>query len=226
VDTLPAEPAVVFDMDGVIVDSEPLWILARKDLVRAANGRWIPEADTAMMGIGSDEWSVYMRDHLNLNHLTAERIRDEVIARMIRLYGESVPLIPGAREAVEAAGRRWRLAIASGSDRVLLGAVLASSGLAGAFAATVSAEDVAEGKPSPLIYEEACRRLGARPTACVAIEDSGSGIASALAAGMKVIAVPRRGFEPDEAILGRATLVLPDLRHLEPETVERVLASG
>ena len=223
---LPAEPAVVFDMDGVIVDSEPLWIEARQDLVRAEHGRWIPEADTAMMGIGSDLWSAYMRDHLGLGHLSAERIRDEVIARMVARYGHSVPLIPGARAAVEALGRRWRLAIASGSDRVLLDAVLASSGLRDAFAATVSAEEVDEGKPSPLIYREACRRLGARPEACAAVEDSGSGIASALAAGMKVIAVPRRGFEPDRAILGRATLVLADLGQLTPDVVERLLHQG
>ena len=225
-DALPAEPAVVFDMDGVIVDSEPLWIRARQDLVRAEHGRWIPEADTAMMGIGSDEWSVYMRDNLGLGHLTPERIRDEVIDRMVARYAESVPLIPGAREAVESLARRWRLAIASGSDRVLLDTVLASSGLAGAFAATVSAEDVAEGKPSPLIYREACRRLGARPEACVAVEDSGSGITSAVAAGMKVIAVPRRGFEPDTAILDRAALVLPDLRRLGPDIVAGVLAGA
>jgi HAD superfamily hydrolase (TIGR01509 family) len=167
-----------------------------------------------------------MRDHLGLGHLTPGRIRDEVIDRMVARYAESVPLIPGAREAVKALARRWRLAIASGSDRVLLDTVLATSGLADAFAATVSAEDVAEGKPSPLIYQEACRRLGARPQACVAVEDSGSGITSAVAAGMKVIAVPRRGFEPGAAILHRATLVLPDLRQLGPEVVDGVLAGS
>jgi HAD superfamily hydrolase (TIGR01509 family) len=218
----PAEPCVVFDMDGVIVDSEPLWVRARKELVRQANGHWIPEAETAMMGISSDEWSAYMRDHLALS-MTAEQIREDVIRRMVELYRNGVPLITGAREAIEAIGRRWRVGVASGSDRVLLDTVLTSSGLAGHFAATVSGEDVDEGKPSPQIYQEACRRLGANPRACVAIEDSGSGIASALAAGMKVIAVPRPGFVPDGEILGRATAVLPDLTDLNPDVVAGVL---
>jgi HAD superfamily hydrolase (TIGR01509 family) len=223
VQELTSEPAVVFDMDGVLVDSEPLWVQARKDLVRQAHGRWLPEAETAMMGISSDRWSAYMRDALRVN-LPAERIRDEVIARMIDLYGRSVPLIPGAREAVVAISARWRLAIASGSDRVLLDTVLDRSGLAGYFQAAVSGEDVTEGKPSPVIYQEACRRLGARPEACAAIEDSGSGIASALAAGMRVVAVPRPGFEPAPDILDAATVVLPDLLSLTPDVLSPLLA--
>jgi HAD superfamily hydrolase (TIGR01509 family) len=144
---------------------------------------------------------------------------------MIELYRESVPLIPGAWQAIETIGRSWRLGIASGSDRVLLDTVLETGRLKDFFEATVSADDVAEGKPSPLIYEEICRRLGARLTACVAIEDSGSGIASALAAGLKVIAVPRPGFEPSDEILGMATLVLPDLRRLQPDLIRRLLAN-
>ena len=120
--------AVVFDMDGVLVDSEPLWMHARKDLVQAAGGRWIAEAETAMMGISSDRWSAYMRDRLDIQNYTAEHIRDEVINRMIDLYRKNVPLLPGARAAVEAMALRWPLAIASGSDRVLLDTVLATPG--------------------------------------------------------------------------------------------------
>jgi HAD superfamily hydrolase (TIGR01509 family) len=220
---LPSDPSVVFDMDGVIVDSEPLWVRARKDLVGDANGRWIPEAATAMMGISSDRWSAYMRDRLGVD-MTAKQIREEVIRRMVELYRQSVPLIPGAQEAIETIGKRWRIGVASGSDRVLLDTVLKKTRLEDSFAATVSADDVAEGKPSPLIYQEACRRLGARPSAGVAIEDSGSGIASALAAGMKVIAVPRPGFDPGVEILGRATAVLCDLHELHPDLIAQVLS--
>jgi HAD superfamily hydrolase (TIGR01509 family) len=216
------EPCVVFDMDGVIVDSEPLWVRARKQLVRDANGRWIAEAETAMMGVSSDQWSVYMRDRLGLD-MTPTQIRDEVIGRMVALYHQAVPLLPGAREAVEALGRRWPLAIASGSDRVLLDTVLSSSGLTGRFAVTVSGEDVAEGKPSPQIYLEACRRLGADPANCVAVEDSGAGIQSASAAGMKVVAVPRPGFEPAAAVLAKADLILTDLVHLGTDAVRQLL---
>ena len=211
-------------MDGVIVDSEPLWVRARQDLVVEAGGRWIPEAETAMMGISSDRWSVYMRNRLGLGHMTPMEIRDEVIGRMVTLYTAGVPLLPGAREAIEATRSRWRLGIASGSDRVLLDTVLTAAGLVGSFAATVSGDEVAQGKPAPLIYQEVCRRLGSNPPACLAIEDSGAGIESALAAGMTVVAVPRPGFEPDAAVLARARAVLPNLGRLSPGLVRGVLA--
>jgi HAD superfamily hydrolase (TIGR01509 family) len=176
-----------------------------------------------MMGISSDRWSAYMHDRLGLGHLTPERIRGEVIGRMIALYRQQVPLLPGARAAVEATAARWPLAVASGSDRVLLDTVLTSSGLAVCFAATVAGDEVREGKPAPLIYEEACRRLEASPGDCLAIEDSGAGIDSALAAGMKVVAVPRPGFEPDPGVLVRATAVLPDLTRLNPDLLAGLL---
>lgn len=216
--------AVVFDMDGVLVDSEPLWMRARKDLVRVAGGRWRAEAETAMMGISSDRWSAYMRDRLDMQSYTAEQIRAEVIGRMIDLYREHVPLLPGARVAVEAMASRWPLAVASGSDRVLLETVLAATGLAQYFVATVAGDEVTEGKPEPMIYQEVCRRLGADPEHCVAIEDSGAGIASAQAAGTKVIAVPRPGFQPNPEILARATVVLPDLTQLDVDRVAAILA--
>jgi HAD superfamily hydrolase (TIGR01509 family) len=222
----PAGACVVFDLDGVIVDSEPLWVRARKDLVREAGGRWLQEAETAMMGISSDRWSVYMRDRLGLQAMTPGQIRAEVIGRMVALYGAHVPLLPGAREAIEATARRWRIGVASGSDRVLLDTVLSATGLRDRFAATVSGEEVAVGKPAPLIYQEVCRRLGADPRTCLAIEDSGSGIESALAAGMRVVAVPRPGFEPDPEVLARATAVLPDLTRLSADLVRGVLPPG
>ena len=222
----PAGVCVVFDMDGVIVDSEPLWVRARKDLVREAGGRWLPEAETAMMGISSDRWSVYMRDRLGLRAMTPAQIRDGVIGRMVALYGAEVPLLPGAREAIEATGRHWRLGVASGSDRVLLDTVLSATGLRDRFSATVSGEEVAAGKPDPLIYQEVCRRLGVDPRSCLAIEDSGSGIESALAAGMSVVAVPRPGFVPDPEVLARASTVLPDLTRLSADLVRSVLPTG
>jgi HAD superfamily hydrolase (TIGR01509 family) len=222
----PVAGCVVFDMDGVIVDSEPLWVRARKELVREAGGRWIAEAETAMMGISSDRWSVYMRDRLGLRDMTPAQIRDEVIARMVALYGAQVPLLPGAREAIEATARRSRLGIASGSDRVLLDTVLTTARLRDEFAATVAGDEVSAGKPAPEIYQEVCRRLGADPRACLAIEDSGSGIESALAAGMRVVAVPRAGFEPDPAVLDRADAVLPDLTGLTPDLVATLLAAA
>ena len=217
-------PAVVFDMDGVLVDSEPLWMRARKDLVRAGGGRWHADAETAMMGVSSGVWSAYMRDRLELQHYTAEQIRADVLDRMVELYRQDVPLLPGARAAVDAAASRWPIAIASGSDRVLLDTVLSTTGLGRCFAATVAGDEVSEGKPHPMIYDEACRRLGADPRQCVAVEDSGAGISSALAAGLKVVAVPRPGFAPKPEILARATVVLPDLTVLDADRVAAVMA--
>lgn len=218
-----ATQCVVFDMDGVIIDSEPLWAKARQDLVRDVGGRWLPEAATAMMGVSSAVWSVYMRDRLRVP-LTAPEIRAEVITRMIGLYRRSLPVIPGALHAVRAVAGRWRTGVASGSDRVLLDTVLSVTGLDACVAATVAGEEVAEGKPSPIIYQEACRRLGVAPRACLAVEDSGAGISSALAAGMKVIAIPRPGFEPDPVTLARATVVLPTIEVLTGRVVADVLA--
>lgn len=216
--------AVVFDMDGVLVDSEPLWRRARKDLVRAGGGRWHADAETAMMGVSSGVWSAYMRDRLDLRRYTAEQIRADVLDRMVELYRKDVPLLPGARAAGEAAAARGPGAIASGSDRVLLATVLAATGLGPCFAATVAGDEVSEGKPHPMIYDEACRRLGADPRHCVAIEDSGAGISSALAAGLKVVAVPRPGFAPRSEILARATVSLPDLTGLDADRVAAVMA--
>jgi len=218
--------AVVFDMDGVLVDSEPLWMRARKDLVRAGGGRWHADAETAMMGVSSGVWSAYMRDRLDLQQYTAEQIRADVLDRMVELYRADVPLLPGARAAVEAAAARWPVAIASGSDRVLLDTVLTATGLGPCFAATVAGDEVSEGKPHPMIYDEACRRLGADPQHCVAIEDSGAGISSALAAGLKVVAVPRPGFAPRPEILARATVSLPDLTGLDADRVAAVMAQA
>ncbi len=208
-------PFVVFDMDGVLVDSEPMWVQARQDLVREAGGEWLAEAETAMMGISSDRWSAYMRDRLGLGHLTQEEIRAGVIDRMVARYREHVPLLPGAWAAVEAAAGRGPVAVASGSDRVLLDAVTQSSGLARFFAGTIAGDEVAEGKPAPLIYEKACALLGVEPARCVAVEDSGAGIESALAAGMAVVAVPRPGFAPSPEVLARAGAVLTDLFGLD-----------
>jgi HAD superfamily hydrolase (TIGR01509 family) len=215
--------AVVFDMDGVLVDSEPLWSRARQDLVRDAGGRWIAEAETAMMGISSDRWSVYMRDELGLHAMTAPQIRVDVLDRMAALYREHVPLLPGARAAIELAADGHPLAIASGSDRVLLDAVLEGTGLGRYFAATVAGDEVTEGKPAPMIYEEACRRLGVSPATSVAIEDSRAGIASALAAGMRVVAVPQADAAVPPELLARATVTLRDLTHLDADLLDGIM---
>ena len=210
--------AVVFDLDGVLIDSEQVWDAAREQLVRERGGRWHAQAQRDMMGMSSTEWSAYMHDELGLPE-PPEEIDDEVVQRMLARYRESLPILPGASEAVVALGARWRLGLASSSNREIIDEVLRLANLADLFVVTVSSEEVARGKPSPDVYLEAARRLRAAPERCVAIEDSTNGILSAHAAGMEVIAIPNRQFPPRPETLALAGAVYESLIELTPEAV-------
>ena len=210
--------AVVFDLDGVLVRTEEIWDEVREALVRERGGRYDAAAQRAMMGMSSLEWSLYMHDELGLQE-RPEEISAEVVRRMLRRYDERLPLIDGAVEAVERIAARWPLAVASSSNRELIDAVLAGSGLARHFRATVSSEEVPRGKPSPDVYLEAARRVGAPAERCAAVEDSHSGIRSAKAAGMVVAAIPNATYAPDEEALAEADAVLESLAELTPDTL-------
>jgi HAD superfamily hydrolase (TIGR01509 family) len=213
--------AVVFDLDGLLVDSEQLWDQAREALARERGGRWHDRAQTDMMGMSSLEWSRYMHDRIGLRE-SPEEISAEVVRRMETLYRERLPLLPGAREAVERLAARWPLGLASSSNRPLIDLTLELSGMAPYFRATVSSEEVAGGKPAPDVYLEAARRLGVDPTRTAAIEDSHNGILSAAAARMRVVAIPNRRFPPGDEALAQADVVLDSLDELTPETVSRL----
>src|SRR5919198_1569216 len=183
-DITPVE-AVVFDLDGVILDTEELWDEVRESLARERGGRWSDRAQADMMGMSSPEWSRYMHEVVGLAD-PPEEINREVVARMLDRYTERLPLIDGAVQAVERMAARWPLGLASSSNREVIERALEVSGLGRFFAATVSSEEVARGKPAPDVYLEACRRLGIRPERAAAIEDSHAGIESARRAGMRV----------------------------------------
>jgi HAD superfamily hydrolase (TIGR01509 family) len=180
--------AVIFDLDGVLVDSEQLWNEAKEALVREAGGRWREDAPHAMMGMSSREWSTYLREQLGVN-LSVEEINGDVVRRMTELYRTGVPVLDGAAEAVRALHRRWPLGLASSSNREIIDLALDASGLSDAFVATVSSDEVSRGKPAPDVYLEAARRVAAEPRRCVAVEDSSNGLRAAAAAGMVAIAV-------------------------------------
>jgi len=152
--------AVVFDLDGVLVDSEEIWDRAREGLAKERGGRWHDGAQRDMMGMSSTEWSRYMHDVIGLEE-PPEEINREVVRRLTELYGEHLPVIPGAKEAVERLAARWPLGLASSSNRELIDLVLELLGVQALFEATVSSEEVARGKPAPDVYLEAARR--ARP---------------------------------------------------------------
>ncbi len=213
--------AVVFDLDGVIIDSEELWDEVREGLARERGGRWSAQAQSDMMGMSSTEWSRYLHETVGLPE-PPEEINREVVSRMLDRYSEHLPLIDGAVDAVKRLAAHWPLGVASSSNRELIDRVLEVSGLAPYFQTTASSEEVAHGKPAPDVYLEAARRLGVEPSHCVAIEDSTSGIRSAHAAGMHVVAIPNRAFPPPDDALALADVVLESIKELAPEVITEV----
>jgi HAD superfamily hydrolase (TIGR01509 family) len=210
--------AVVFDLDGVLLESEQIWDEAREQLVRESGGRWHERAQQDMMGMSSPEWSRYLHEQLGLEE-APEEISAEVVRRLESIYRERLPLVPGAQEAVERMASRWPLGLASSSNRPIIELALELASLARFFRVTVSSEEVARGKPAPDVYLEAARRLGVESAACAAIEDSSNGIRAARAASMCVVAIPNRTFPPDADALAQTTLVISSLKELSPETV-------
>jgi len=210
---------VIFDLDGLLLDSEQVWDEAREELARERGGRWSEHAQRDMMGMSSPEWSRYMHDVIGLPE-PPEEINAEVVDRLEQRYREHLPVITGAQAAVERLAARWPLAVASSSNRELIDLALDLMGIAKYFKATVSSEEVARGKPAPDVYLEAARRLGVDPTNAAAVEDSTNGIRAATAAGMRVVAIPNEHFAPDEEALGQADVVLGSLAELTPEAVE------
>lgn len=210
--------AVVFDLDGVIIASEELWDDVRENLACERGGRWSAQAQADMMGMSSTEWSRYLHEVVGLPE-SPEEINREVVRRMLGRYSDHLPLIDGAVDAVKRLAARWPLGLASSSNRELIDHVLELSGLASCFKVTVSSEEVERGKPAPDVHLEAARRLGVEPSRGVAIEDSASGIRSAHAAGMHVVAIPNRAFPPPADVLALASIVLESIKELDPEVV-------
>lgn len=210
--------AVVFDLDGVLIDSEHVWDEARQNLAEERGGRWSENASRDMMGMSSPEWSRYMRDDIGIED-EPEEISAEVVRRLERVYRHELPLIEGAHQAVERLAARWPLGVASSSNRELIDLVLELSDLDRFFAATVSSEEVPRGKPAPDVYLEAARRLGVAPEHCAAVEDSENGILSAKAAGMRVLAIPNPQYPPHDEALASADDVLGSLAELTPDAI-------
>ncbi|MEV4493314.1 HAD family phosphatase [Micromonospora coxensis] len=213
--------AVIFDLDGVIVDSEPVWEEVRRAYVAAHGGTWQPDTQRRLMGMSTGEWAAYLSGELGVDR-TAGQVATEVVEEMTRRYARRVPLIDGADAVVRRMAARWPLGLASSSPTRLIAAALAATDLAAAFRVTLSTEETARGKPAPDVWLAVAERLGVDPTRCVAIEDSSNGVRSAAAAGMRVVAVPHGSYplDPDAAALAAVTLTSVDA--LTPEVVERL----
>jgi HAD superfamily hydrolase (TIGR01509 family) len=210
--------AVVFDLDGVLVDSEPVWEQVRRGLVAERGGHWAPDAQRRIMGMSTQEWARYLSEDLGVG-LPPEQVAELVIDRMAARYSEHVPLLAGAADAVQRMGARWPLAVASSSPPRLIDTVLRLAGLRSCFSVVMSTEQVARGKPAPDIYLAVTAGLGFPPPDCAAVEDSSNGLRSAAGAGLRVIAVPQPQYPPDAEALARASLVLPSLDELTTDAV-------
>jgi HAD superfamily hydrolase (TIGR01509 family) len=211
--------AVVFDLDGLLLDTEQVWDEVREALVRERGGRWHDRAQADMMGMSSTEWSRYLHEELGLSE-PPEELNRLVVERMEERYRRRLPVVDGAVAAVRRLADRWPLGLASSSNRQLIDLALDLMGVTDHFRATVSSEEVARGKPAPDVYLEAARRLGVRPQDTAAVEDSASGIRSANAAGMAVIAIPNAHFPPPADVLDLADVRLESLAGLTPDAVE------
>ncbi|MEV6343920.1 HAD family phosphatase [Actinoplanes sp. NPDC051851] len=202
--------AVVFDLDGVIIDSEEVWEEVRRAYVASHGREFLPDSQDRMMGMSTAEWSAHLADEVGVP-LPAPQVAAEVLGRMAERYRDDLPLIPGAVEVVRALGKDYRLALASSSARILIDQVLASAGLTDAFEVTLSTEEVPRGKPSPDVYLTAVSRLGLTPGVCAAIEDSSNGLRSAGAAGLAVIGVPHGVYPPAADAIAQASLVVASI---------------
>ncbi|MEU0569037.1 HAD family phosphatase [Nonomuraea sp. NPDC005983] len=208
----------MFDLDGVLVDSEPVWEEVRRAFVADHGGAWQPDTQSRLMGMSTQEWAAYLHE-LGVR-LPPDEIAGGVIEQMAERYRHELPLLAGAQETVRRLSGRFTLGLASSSPRALIDVVLDAAGLRDAFTATVSTEEVPRGKPAPDGYLEAASRLGVDPKECVAVEDSSNGLRSAHAAGMRVIAVPHHRYPPDPDALALAWRVLPGLDALTAELLE------
>ncbi|MEV4262689.1 HAD family phosphatase [Kribbella sp. NPDC049584] len=210
--------AVVFDLDGVLIDSEPLWDEVRRGVVASAGRDWPADATEALQGMSTPEWSAYLTDVVGVPG-SAEEVASRVIDGMVARYQSHLPLLPGAVEAVQRLANRWPLGLASSSPRRLIDTVLEAAHLSDHFRVTLSTEEVRAGKPSPAVYNEVVRRLGADSSQVVAVEDSSNGLRSASAAGLRVIAVPNANYPPQDDALALADVVVPSLDDLTPDLV-------
>ena len=202
--------AVVFDMDGLLLDTESLWHRAESALFRQHGEQFTREDQLAVMGTGIEFSGRYYAERLGQPAARGGELVDEMHGYMLAELQREVLARPGAAELVERLRGQVRLGLASNSARQLVDVALATAGLADAFDAIVTAEDVEHPKPAPDIYLAACARLGVRPADAVALEDSAPGIAAAKAAGLACIAVPQFA-ETDVSVADRVIDSLEEL---------------
>jgi len=214
--------AVIFDVDGVLIDSEPVWEQVRRRVVAEHGGHWDADTQHRLMGMSTGEWSRYLSSDLGVA-LSPSEVADVVVGAMARRYTEHLPLLPGAVDAVLRMASRWPVGLASSAPRALIETVIHATSLRPVFGAVMSTEEVSRGKPAPDIYLAVAGQLDKPPAVCAAVEDSSNGLRAASAAGCQVVAVPRPEYPPAVDAIRAARLVLTSLDEL---TVDAVAALG
>jgi HAD superfamily hydrolase (TIGR01509 family) len=213
--------AIIFDLDGLLIDSELDWERARVELATQVGKTWTEADQRAMMGVSTREWAEYMIRRLELD-MSVEEVRELIVDKMAGYYRERLPFLPGAPEAVQLASRNWLTAVASGSHARLIEMAVRHPDLQGCFRYCVSGDEVKAGKPAPDIYLETARRLGIDPRHAVCLEDSANGILAGKRAGMRVIAVPSREYPPPPDVLSQADCVLGSLVEFSKELIDQL----
>ena len=217
--------AVIFDLDGTLIDTEPVWESVRRELAAQDGIEWPESASRAMMGMSTREWSAYMADVVGIGP-TAELAARRTIDGLVERYDRDLPVLPGAREVVRRLAAHWPLAVASSSPRDLIEHALQALGVRDLIAVVRSTEEgTARGKPAPDAFLWVADQLDAEPARTVVIEDSAGGIQAGLNAGMPVVAVPRPFLTPSDDLLAKASVVLAHLDELTVELVDN-LGSG
>ena len=228
IDLSPRVKAVVFDMDGVLVESEDLWLEARAEFAASIGQAWTAADQTATMGCNTAAWSRFMVQRLDLRArlgMDEAGVAHEIIHRMQALYTHRLPLRPGAVQAVKLAAAHYRVALASGSPRALGETVLQAAGLSSVLQVAVYGDEVEHGKPAPDIYLRALQGIGVAPADAVGVEDSGNGIRSLCAADMGVIAAPSPGYPLAPDVRAMAGAHIDSLEDFSVALVERAGAA-
>lgn len=203
--------AVIFDLDGLLVDSEPVWFKVRTEMFGRYGMTWTHDDQKALMGRNTQSWIDYVHDKLG-GKLSKREVETQTVEAMAGSYRKhEVRIMPGAEIALEQSSKQFIVGLASGSPYVLIEAALKANGWAKYFSRILSSDDVPQGKPSPDVYVEIMKRMGVQPYESVVVEDSGSGILAGKAAGALVIAIPNERLMPAKEALDSANIVIRSL---------------
>jgi len=214
--------AIIFDFDGLLIDSEPAWFKARKSLMNEFNMDWTLDDQKQNLGVSTKTWVSYLKNKLE-DRLTPDEIQNRVIFKMKNMYrnGE-VMSKPGADQALKfCKDNKFILGLASGSHKELLFIALKSKLWEDYFDEILSSDDLKHGKPAPDIYIEILRRLKVKPEESIVLEDSKDGITAGAAAKSNVIAVPGKEYPVPEYVLNSAKRVIESLFEL-PDTIKSI----